>query len=338
LVRNPKILVGFAISVACGYIAVRGVNWSMVWAMLTQVRFSLLIPALVCLAFLFLLRAYRWQRLVEPIQVLPFGPFFSATLIGFMANDLLPLRLGELVRAYTLSRLTTVRVSTALATAVLERVWDALMISVLLICVLWWVPLPVWLVRVSVTTLGGCAIVLCLAWWLARRAHGSGPAWLPPRLTSLWAHFVDGLQALRGIQSVVWLACVSLLMWLTLVAYYWLMFHACGLPLSGAAALAVTVFTVFAVALPAAPGFIGTFQYATVLALALFAVPREEALGFSIVAHVAQVLPVVAAGFVALVRSGLPLWPSRLVPVSDRLTRDSGDKVSASSEARVHSP
>ena len=75
----------------------------------------------------------------------------------------------------------------------------------------------------------------------------------------------------------------------------------------------VTVLTVFAAALPAAPGYVGTFQYATVLALSFFSIPKEEALGFSIVAHVGQLLPVIIAGFVELLRTRLPLWPGRVV-------------------------
>jgi hypothetical protein len=76
----------------------------------------------------------------------------------------------------------------------------------------------------------------------------------------------------------------------------------------------LTILTIFAAALPAAPGYVGTFQYATVLALSFFSVPKEEALGFSIVAHLGQLLPVVIAGFIELVRARLPLWPVRMNP------------------------
>jgi uncharacterized membrane protein YbhN (UPF0104 family) len=75
----------------------------------------------------------------------------------------------------------------------------------------------------------------------------------------------------------------------------------------------LTVLTVLAAALPAAPGFLGTFQYATILALSFFSIPKEEALGFSIVAHVGQLLPVIIAGVIELMRARLPLWPGRVV-------------------------
>jgi uncharacterized membrane protein YbhN (UPF0104 family) len=113
---------------------------------------------------------------------------------------------------------------------------------------------------------------------------------------------------------IVWAAGLSLAIWFALVGYYWVLLRGCGFALPLQAALMQTVLTVFAAALPAAPGFVGTFQYATVLALSFFSVSKEEALGFSIVAHVAQIIPVVIVGLIALVRARLPLWPLRLMP------------------------
>jgi uncharacterized membrane protein YbhN (UPF0104 family) len=110
---------------------------------------------------------------------------------------------------------------------------------------------------------------------------------------------------------------LSFAVWFALVGYYWVLLRACGFALPFEAALLVTVFTVFAAAIPAAPGFIGTFQYAVVLALSFFSVPKAEALGFSIIAHLVQLAPVILAGLIALVRARLPLWPSRLVPVEE---------------------
>jgi uncharacterized membrane protein YbhN (UPF0104 family) len=278
-----------------------------------RVSLFALLQATACLGVLFLLRAYRWQRFVEPLQPLPLRPFFSATLIGFMANDLLPLRAGELVRAYALAHLTHVRMSAALATAVLERVWDTILISVLLIGALSSFPLPAWLVQTSLLILGGCVVSLIGGWWLARRGE-DGLSWLPPRLATLVGHFGDGLGALHSVSLIVWASLLSLMIWLALVAYYWVLLRACGFALPVEAALMVMVLTVLGAALPAAPGFVGTFQYATVWALSFFSVSKADALGFSIIAHLAQILPVTIAGLIALVQARLPLWPTRLVP------------------------
>lgn len=312
--KGPRVLLGIAVSLVCGYIAVRGVEWSGVWISVGRVNLLAALPALACLGLLFLLRAYRWQRFVEPRQ--PLRAFFSATLIGFMANNLLPLRMGELVRAYALAHLTRVPVSTAFATAMLERVWDALMIAVLLVGTLSSFPLPPWLARTNLVILGMGVVSLLGGWWLVRQGAGSF-SWLPPRLATVVGHFVGGLSVLRSVPLIVLTALLSLAVWLAEVAYYWVLLRACGFALPLQAALMMTVLTVFGAALPAAPGFVGTFQYATVLALSFFSVSKEEALGFSIIAHLAQLVPVTIAGLIALVRARLPLWPARLVPAQD---------------------
>ena len=101
--RDPKVLVGILLSVLFGYFAVRGVDWAATLIALERTSVLALMVPTAWFSLFFILRAYRWQRFVQPLEILPIRPFFSATMIGFMANDVLPLRAGELVRAYALS-------------------------------------------------------------------------------------------------------------------------------------------------------------------------------------------------------------------------------------------
>jgi hypothetical protein len=311
-VKDPKVLVGIVISVVCVGIVIHGIEWSAVGGALRRTNLLLLLPALGFLTLLFIVRAYRWQQLVKPLSSLPFQPFWSASLIGFMANDLLPLRVGELVRAYALAHMTTVRVSTALATAILERVWDTVAVGVLTLLTFSRFSLPRWVTRTNWIVLSICVVILVGGAWAAKRGTPTF-TWLPPRFAAATARFVSGLRSLNNVSALLWVLFLSFALWFALVGYYWVLLRACGFSLPFEAALLVTVFTVFAAAVPAAPGFVGTFQYAVVLALSFFSVPKGEALGFSIIAHLAQLLPVTVAGLIALMRARLPLWPSRLV-------------------------
>jgi glycosyltransferase 2 family protein len=309
-VKIFQIILGLVISLVCGYFAVRGVEWDAVWVAFRKVHVLALIPALGALAMMLLVRSYRWQRFVAPLQPVRYGPFLSATLIGFMANDLLPLRAGELIRVYALSQLAGVRVSTSLATLVLERVWDTVAVAVLLVVLLLSFPIPTWLTQVALVMFGGSLLILVGGGVLVRRGE-AGLAWLPSRIAGTATHFVRGLATLNSLSSVLWAFALSMLIWLSLATFYWILLRACGFVLPVAATLMVTVLTVFAAALPAAPGYLGTFQYAMVLALSFFAIPKEAALSFSIVAHVGQLFPIIIAGLVELVRTRLPLWPVR---------------------------
>jgi len=314
--KEPKALIGVVISVVCLAVVAHGIEWSAVGEALRRTQVLLLLPAIGFLALMFLMRAYRWQRLVAPIAVLPLRSFWSASLIGFMANDVLPLRVGEVVRAYALAHLTPVRVSTAFTTALLERVWDTVAVGIITVLTFSRFSLPAWVARTNWVVLGLSVIVLGGGAWLARRDKHE-ISWLPPRFSALAARFISGLRSLNSVSALFSVLALSFLVWGALVGYYWVLLRACGFTLPLEAALLVTVFTIFAAAVPAAPGFVGTFQYAVVLALSFFSVPKAEALGFSIIAHLAQLAPVIVAGFIELVRARLPLWPSRLVRTDD---------------------
>lgn len=314
LVRDRKVLVGILLSLLFGYFAVRGVEWKAVIIALERTSVLALMVPTAWFSLFFILRAYRWQRFVRPVETLPVRPFFSATMIGFMANDILPLRVGELVRAYALSHLTSVRLTTAVATTVLERVWDAITIASLLVWVLPRFPLPKWVAQTNTVLLVLSVACLVGGWWVAHREEGVQLSWLPERIAALARHFIEGLRALRNVSLVVQIGLMSLVMWLILAVYYWLLLWACGIVLPLEAGLVLMLAAAFGVAVPAAPGFVGTFQYAIILALSLFSIPKEEALGFSIIAHLSQLLPVIVVGLIALLRSGLPLWPARLLP------------------------
>jgi uncharacterized protein (TIRG00374 family) len=310
-VKYFQILLGVAISLASGYYAFHGIEWKKVETAFSRLDVMSLLPAVGALALLMLLRAYRWKLFVAPVQAVPLRSFWSATLIGFMANDLLPLRAGEFVRAYALAHITLVRVSTAVATTVLERVWDAVAVAVLLVVTLSGFPLPPWLRNANFVLLGMCGVVLIGGWAVVRMGEGAF-ARLSPRFAAIARNFVSGFSMLQNIPLMLWVLVLSLLIWLTLTGFYLLLFHACGLDLPLRAAFVVMIFTVFAAAIPAAPGYLGTFQVAMELALRFFSVPKEEALGFSLVAHITQILPVVIVGLIELFRARLPLWPSQL--------------------------
>ena len=309
--KHFQVLLGVAISLGCGYYAFHDVEWEKVKSAFSRIDAVSFLPAFAVLALLFLIRAYRWKLFVSPIQTVSLRPFWSATLIGFMANDLLPLRAGEFVRAYALAHITLVRMSTAVATTVLERVWDAVAVAIILVVTLSGFPLPPWLRHANFVLLGGCAVVLVGGWVLVRMREDAFSR-LSPRIATIARHFANGFTMLQNGPLLLGVLVLSLLIWLTLTGFYLTLFYACGLNLPLRAAFVVMIFTVFAAAIPAAPGYLGTFQVAMELALQFYSIPKEEALSFSLVAHAVQYFPVVIIGLIELFRVRLPLWPSQL--------------------------
>jgi uncharacterized protein (TIRG00374 family) len=159
--------------------------------------------------------------------------------------------------------------------------------------------------------LGICATVLAGGWLLVRQGETSFSRF-SPRLAGLIKNFASGFTVLRSGTQLLRILLFSLLIWLALGGFYWVMLRACGFSLPLQATFVVLIFTVFASAIPAAPGYLGTYQVAMELALQLYGISKDEAFGFSLIAHALQYFPVVIVGLIELFRARLPLWPSQL--------------------------
>jgi glycosyltransferase 2 family protein len=296
-VKNKfRIIAGIAVSVLCLYLALRGANLAEVISVFRKVNLFYLLPMTMVLISAFVLRAVRWQYLLAPVKFIAVKDLFASTMIGFMANNVLPFRAGEFVRAYSISQRESIGVGSSLASLVIERVYDGLTVSLFLLSLLSFVPLPTWLVNFNYLLLsvyvlcGGAAFVLV---WAGKR-NRSG--WLWQRWQGFFHGITLGLESCANGKQIVWSAVLSLAHWLAIALYYYLLFLACGFSLSFLSAVVLVVVVAIGIMLPAAPGSVGSFQYSTVLGLSLFAIPRAEALGYSLIAHAGQFIPVTLIG------------------------------------------
>jgi uncharacterized protein (TIRG00374 family) len=251
-------------------------------------------------------RAWRWTYLFPP------GPrprrLFRSLLIGYMGNNLLPLRAGEVVRIYIASRHGP-RFWTTFATVVVERVLDGLALGLIVGGLLLVVPVSAemrWSIAVFLAVDLAALLVLVLiavAPGVCRVLietifHRVG--WLERRLIALLGTMTEGLRGLRTPRHAIPLALSSVAIWVFLALSVWTAMHAAHLDLPLAASWVVLAFLGLGVSLPSSPGFVGVIQAAVVLALTLYAVPRAEALSFSLLLHASQFFPVTAVGLVCL--------------------------------------
>jgi uncharacterized protein (TIRG00374 family) len=251
-------------------------------------------------------RAWRWAYLFPPGSR-P-SHLFRSLLIGYMGNNLLPLRAGEVVRVYIASRHGP-RFWTTFATVVVERVLDGLALGLIVAGLLFVVPVTAemrWSIAVFLSVDLAALLVLVMiaaAPGVCRVLietifHRVG--WLERRLITLLGTMTEGLRGIRAPRHAIPLALSSVAIWLFLALSVWTAMHAAHLDLPMVASWVVLAFLGLGVSLPSSPGFVGVVQAATVLALALFAVPRAEALSFSLLLHASQFFPVTAVGLVCL--------------------------------------
>ena len=320
--RLGKILLGLVVSVGLLVYFFWDVDLRVVGGRLRQTLWGFLALS-VALNFLSLwARARRWRYLFAPGA--RSGHLFRALLVGYMGNNLLPLRAGEIVRIYVASRHGP-RFWTAFATVVVERVLDGLALGLLVGGVLLVVAVPGelrWsiLLFLAVDLVGILVLVLIAAAPDAARAiietlfHRIG--WLERRMLSVLGTMTEGLRGLRAPRHVVPITLYSVGIWFFLALSVWTGLHAAHLDLPLAAAWTVLAFLGLGVSLPSSPGFVGVIQAATVLALALFAVPRTEALSFSLLLHASQFFPVTALGLVCLFLEHVRLTDATRVDVA----------------------
>jgi len=254
-------------------------------------------------------------------------PLVAATAIGFGATSVLPFRLGELVRPALLGRDAGVGMSAALSSVVLERLFDMLLVIGCFLGVCLAYPKLDPRLRASAWVLAACAVGGFVFLLLIQRNRAFADrffawllGWLPARagrgLTPVVSSFLDGLGGLAEGGRVAIVLAYSVYLWITIALTYSFAFVALDMDVPIVAASLATVVIVAAfVFLPQGPGFVGTWQAGCVVALDLFNVPRETAVGYSILTWIIQMVVNIAAAGIFLAREDISF--SQLLRLSD---------------------
>ncbi|MFC7337941.1 lysylphosphatidylglycerol synthase transmembrane domain-containing protein [Haloferula chungangensis] len=294
-------------------------DWNEVADGFRKVDYRLLPVLVILLALNFVLRSWRWGWLLPGGRKLPLKSLLEATVFGFMASFVLPFRAGEVARPWMLSRWEPVRFGAGMASIVVERILDALVVvGILGLSVGHWESTPTWLGAGArlLGVVGGLGIAgLVLAYLFSAAFTKFGQKMvslvfrghLEMKLHELVDEFFIGLRAIKSFSQLAVVVVTSILMWLEMAAFYQVGLHTMSLSLPLWAGVTVMVLVALAVAVPGLPGFLGTFQFGCVGALALYAIGNEEALSYSIVMHVVQAVGIIGAGLWILKARGLSL-------------------------------
>ena len=262
-------------------------------------------------------RALRWKYILQPVALAGFGNLLSGVLIGYMANNILPARIGEFIRAYVLAGKERVPVSSVLASLVIDRLWDGLSLMVMLVLVLVLVQVPPDMqgAMAAIRTGGFITLIIygaVIAFLVMLRFQTMRairlleiilrpfPKSLSERVIPAMAGFIEGVRVSGNPLHFFMTALSSLIIWILCALPIHLVLKSVGTELPLSVSFFILVLLVFAVMVPASPGFIGTYHYACVKGLAVFHVPAETSMGIALVIHGIAFFPVIAAGFICL--------------------------------------
>ncbi len=315
---------GVLISAVFLYWAFQRVHWGDFLLALRDANYWWLVPGILVYFGAVWIRAWRWHYLLKPVKEIPTRVMFPITAIGYMGNNVYPARAGEVLRAVVLKRREGVSVSASLATVIVERIFDGV---VMLSFVFLNLPelarlaeadsgyagniqsLALWGVGVFALALAVFLLAamfpersLRLGTWFIRHV---APRRFRPQLLELVSRFLDGLAALRSPFNVLMIFFTSVVIWLLETVKYWFVMHAFPFSVSFFALMLLNGIVNLATTIPSAPGYVGTWEKVTEAVLTAFGVTPSLALGYAVVLHVALWLPITLLGAWYLAREGI---------------------------------
>jgi uncharacterized protein (TIRG00374 family) len=328
---------GILISAVFLYIALSGLRLGEVWEIVRDARFIWLLPGVAVYFIGVWARAWRWHYLLRPLKKISTGTMFPIVTIGYMGNNIYPARAGEVLRAVVLKRHEAVPVSASLATIVVERIFDGVVMLAFVFLNLPEVAnlthdsgfigniqqLAIWGAGLFV----GALLVFLLAAMFPqvseRIAFTIVDRIVPRRwrdgLKGFINKFISGLEALRSPRDVLMTFLISVIIWLLETGKYWFVMHAFDFQVSFFALMLMNGLVNLATTIPSAPGYIGTFDLPGIALLTAYGISKEIATGYTLVLHAALWLPITLLGAFYFTREGLK-WTQKIdVNEADRV-------------------
>jgi uncharacterized protein (TIRG00374 family) len=318
LKKRWQILLGVLVSLFFIWWAVRGLELGRVWDYLRTANYWWILPGVVVYFGAVWARTWRWHYLLRSIKAIPLPRLFPVVCIGYFGNNVYPARAGEVIRAFVLRRNEGVSVSASLATIIIERVFDGL---VMLLFVFFALPfvgaehIPPLYRRAVVFFSLLFLTALGVFFWAAfdqRRVSAAYrfvadrlvPARFRGPLDGFYERFMAGLHSLRRGRDVLMVFWTSVVIWLTETVKYWFVMHAFRFSISFIGLMLMNGVVNLTTTLPSAPGYVGTFEVGARVLEAL-GVEYGLAFGYTIVLHAALWFPITALGAFYMWRQGV---------------------------------
>ncbi|MFL5612161.1 MAG: lysylphosphatidylglycerol synthase transmembrane domain-containing protein [Gemmatimonadaceae bacterium] len=312
---------GILVSVALLWFAFHDIEWAQVGAEIRRANLWLLLFSAIAATGIFPLRARRWRTILDPVAPrLPLGPLWRATAIGMMVSNIAPARAGEPARAYALSReVEQVPFATAFASLAVDRVFDALVVLMLMVGAMLLPSFPKSAAGAATRyALGGVGfvvavvIVLYLVVFFPKQIIGLFELFarrVAPRFEergrAILVSFANGLSVLRSPRRFIAVFLWALLHWLLNALAFWIGFEAVGMHAPFGMALFTQGIIAIGVALPSSPGFFGLFEEAGKLALGMYGISQTLAVTWAIGFHLLSFIPITVIGAYYFARAGL---------------------------------
>ena len=321
---NWKSALGIALSAGLLVWTLRGESPAEIWSVISRSNIPLLMLAAIVATTVFPLRAIRWRIILAPTAPdMPIGALWRSIAIGMMVNNIYPARLGEVARAYALTRETNrVRLTGAVASLAVDRVFDALALMLLLVSAMLSPAFPKGMtlggqpvqrgaMLFAAGAIGLFVVLYAIVAFPERlvRLYAAAAGRVSPRLVTRGSEiihaFSEGLGVLRNPSQFAAVFFWTVVHWLVNALGFWLGFKAVGIDVPFSAANFLQGIIAIGVALPSSPGFFGVFEAAAKVGLEVYGIPGRQAVSWAIGFHVLSFIPITVIGLYYFARLGL---------------------------------
>ncbi|MCX5841735.1 MAG: lysylphosphatidylglycerol synthase transmembrane domain-containing protein [Deltaproteobacteria bacterium] len=312
---NWKFWLGLLVSAFFIWLALRKVETAGVWQSIQSAKLPDLLLVTLIYYLQYLIRIWRWRILLEPLKETSFSNRFHATFIGFGANCVLPAHLGELVRANYLGRAERFSAGSIMGTIVVERVFDSLVLLLILIIGLAVTPffgsgnfLFQFLRNAAILSGFILVFIIALVFFKSKtnavitvleKALFFLPVLWRKRMAETGRNFIKGLVPLKNVFRWAQAVFYSLLLWFSGLIQVALIGHALGLGLPFSAGFMIMALSALSVLVPSAPGYIGTFHYVVKFGFILYGIPEAKALSAATLLHATTYFPTLLLGLIS---------------------------------------
>ncbi|MDR2457864.1 MAG: flippase-like domain-containing protein [Clostridiales Family XIII bacterium] len=308
-----KILIGICISIFLIWLTLRQVDIKKSLELIVSVNYFILIPAILVYCFSYVVRSIRYYYILLPLKKTKVLENFPYTVIGFFANNIIPLRLGELIRAKITGERLQMSRGSALATIVIERLFDVTIFVSFFFLILAIMPFPEFIKRsFYILTI---IFFICLAILYIVLIHKDKALKVLSKIplslklksfiTDFLNRFTGGLAILKNPDILIKTFIFSAILWITEALFVLIVTYACGIQISILGAIFIVIVVGMGGIIPTAPGYLGAFEMMGVLALSTLSVDKDLAFVCVAIWHFLSLVLIFTLGSLCIIKSKL---------------------------------
>ncbi|TDL51866.1 flippase-like domain-containing protein [Paenibacillus dendritiformis] len=312
-----KIALGVLVSIFFVVILVNNLEWDKIWKDLDNNNYFIILPAIIIQLSSYWIRSVRWKYILSSMKLMKSSELFPIVAISYMANNILPFRMGEFVRAYLVGKKSGISKTSSFSTIVLEKIYDGISLLFILGITAFIFPFPSWVRNMGLIStlvfLGALIFAICLVIFrsgtikVVDRFLKYTPNTVYNSINKLLDRLIEGFEVVKDRKNLIPIAFYSMLIWLMEATLFFAIAESFGFSDTIFIALFVLVIVNLGIMIPSSPGYVGTFEYFVIKSLNVFNITKETAMGYALVLRFAQYLPITLIGFIFMVKEGLSL-------------------------------